>query len=304
MLRSLLVPLDGTRFGEYALPLAEGVAQASGAALHLAHVHVPNPPTGLIGNTPFQYEGIDLEAYEEKDRNSERGYMSALAERVSRESSAPVDTALLEGDVSAALTQYAHEVGADALVLSTHSRTGARRAWLGSVAEGLIRAGTLPVLVIHAEEGSEIGPPLEINHVLIPLDGSELAESILTSATELVLACDARITLLHILPTRHPGPDGMIPSMPEQWTQALQEGESYLEEVAGPLRRRGIRVDTMAMAHPDAGPAIREVAEEAGVDLIAMATHGYTGIRRILFGSVAEDVLRHAHVPMLIRRPD
>jgi nucleotide-binding universal stress UspA family protein len=171
------------------------------------------------------------------------------------------------------------------------------------VAEGLIRAGRMPVLVIHADETTEVGPPLGIDHILIPLDGSELAESILTPAVELALACEARITLVHILSVRKLGSDGVVPAMPEQWTAALQEGETYLEKVAGRLRRRRIRVDTMVLGHPEPGEAIREVAQEAGVDLIAMATHGYTGVRRILFGSVAEDVLRHSHVPMLIQRP-
>jgi len=304
MLRSLLVPLDGTRFSEYALPLAEGVAQATGAALHLAHVHVPQPPTDLVGVTPFQYEGMNLDAYEDDDRDRERDYMAALATRLSEATPGPVDTALLEGEVPSALSHYAKEVGADAAILSTHSRTGPRRAWMGSVAEGLIRSGDLPVLVIHADEGAEIGGPLNIRRILVPLDGSELSESILTTAVELVRACDARLTLLQVLSTGHPDPGGMIPTNPEQWAHALQEGEVYLEALAGRLRRRRIRVDTMVMAHSDAGQAIREVAQEDGADLIAMATHGYTGIRRVLFGSVAEDVLRHSHVPMLIQRPN
>lgn len=303
MLRSLLVPLDGTRFSEYALPLAEGVAQATGAALHLAHVHVPHPPTALVGSTPFHYEGLDLDSYDDQDRDSERLYMTALADRVSKESSSPVDTALLEGEVPSALSRYAKEVRADAVVLSTHSRTGPRRAWMGSVAEGLIRSGTLPVLVVHADETGEVGPPLAIDNILVPLDGSELAESILGPAAELATACDARITLLHILPTRHPDSGGMIPSAPGQWQQALEEGEVYLDGVAGRLKLRRIRVDTMVMAHPDAAEAIRDVAHEGRADVIAMATHGYTGIRRVLFGSVAENVLRHCHVPMLIQRP-
>lgn len=303
MLRSLLVPLDGTRFSEYALPLAEGVAQATGAALHLAHVHVPHPPTALVGSTPFQYEGMNLDSYEDDDRDRERDYMAALADRLAQATPGPVDTALLEGEVTGALSKYAQEVRADAAVLSTHSRTGPKRAWMGSVAEALIRSGDLPVLVVHADEGEEVGGPLDIRRVLVPLDGSELSESILATAVDLVRACDARLTLLHILSTAHPSPGGMIPTNPEQWAHALLDGEAYLERLAGRLRRRRIRVDTVAMAHPDAGQAIREVAEEDEADLIAMATHGYTGIRRVLFGSVAEDVLRHSHVPMLIRRP-
>ena len=303
MLRSLLVPLDGTRFSEYALPLAEGVAQATGAALHLAHVHVPHPPTALIGSTPFQFEGMNLDAYDDHDRDREKDYMAALAGRLTEAYPVPVDTALLEGEVPSALAQYAKEIRADAVVLSTHSRTGPKRAWMGSVAEGMIRSGSFPILVVHADEAADIGEPLDIQRILVALDGSELSETILAPAAELAQACEARLTLLHVLSTGQTEPGGMIPTNPDQWTHALEEGESYLEGLAGRLRRRRIPVDTVVMAHPEPGRAIREVAEEDRADLIAMASHGYTGIRRVLFGSVAEDVLRHCRVPMLIRRP-
>ena len=303
MLRSLLVPLDGTRFSEYALPLAEGVARATGASLHLAHVHVPHPPVALLANTQFHFEGLDLDDYESQDRRAERHYMNLLAERVVRETSAAVDTALLEGEVPATLQRYCGEIGADAVVVATHSRTGARRAWMGSITEALIRAGKVPVLAVHAEETGEVGPPLEIENILVPLDGSELAESILPAATDLALACDARITLLHILTHRHPTPGGMVPALPEQWPEALERGEEYLEGVADRIRSRGLRADTVVMAHPTPAEAIGEVADESRADLVAMATHGYSGLRRVLFGSVAEEVLRHGSVPMLIQRP-
>ena len=303
MLRSLLVPLDGTRFSELALPIAEGIAQVTGASLHLAHVHVPHPPEALLANTQFQYEGVDLDEYDENERSWERTYLEGLAQRVSRESSAVVDTALLEGDVPNTLQAYAQKVKADAVVISTHSRTGVRRVWMGSVAEALIRAGDLPILAVHAEEGEPVGPPQVIHNILIPLDGSELAEAILPSAADLALAFGARVTLLQIVSSRFPTSDGLVPALPQHWTDALQSGEDYLERIARRLRARGLRVEPMVMAHPKPSQAIRDVGDETDADLIAMATHGYSGMKRALFGSVAEDVLRHTEIPILIRRP-
>jgi nucleotide-binding universal stress UspA family protein len=303
MLRSLVVPLDGTRFSEHALPLAEGIAQATGAQLHLAHVHVPHPPEALIANTQFQYEGVDLDEYDRRDRAWERTYLDGLAQRVVQECSASVDTALLEGEVPTTLEEYAREVNADAVILSTHSRTGVRRVWMGSVAEALIRAGNLPILAVHAEEGEKVGPPLEIENILIPLDGSELAESILQAAADLAIAFNARVTLLQVISSRFPTNNGLVPALPQHWTEALQAGEDYLEKVARRLRTRGMRVDPMVMAHPKPSQAIQDVATEVEAGMIAMATHGYSGVKRALFGSVAEDVLRHSDVPMLIRRP-
>lgn len=303
MLRSLLVPLDGTRFSELALPLAEGIAQATGASLHLAHVHVPHPPDGMLANTQFQYEGVNLKEYDDHDQAWEASYLEALAQRVSRESSAPVDTALLVGEIPATLEEYARKVDADAVVLSTHSRTGMRRVWMGSVAEALIRAGDLPVLAVHGEEGEPVGPPRVLRSILIPLDGSDLSEAILAPAADLALAFGARVTLLQVVSSRFPSSSGLVPALPSHWTEALQAGEDYLEKVARRLRTRGIRVEPMVMAHPRPSQAIRDVADEIHADLIAMATHGYTGMKRALFGSVAEDVLRHTRVPLLVRRP-
>lgn len=303
MLRSLLVPLDGTRFSELALPLAEGIAQATGAALHLAHVHVPHPPDALLSNTQFHFEGVDLDDYDDHDKESEARYLDSLARRVGRDSDTKVDFALLEGDIKETLERYAQEVEADAVVLSTHSRTGVRRAWMGSVAEVLIRAGKLPVLAVHAEEDGTVGPPLQIRNLLIPLDGSELSETIVPAAAELALAFNARVTLLQVVSSRFPTHNGLVPALPQHWTEALQSGENYLEEVARRLRSRGLRVETMVMAHSRPSQAIRDVAMEVNADLLALATHGYTGLKRAVFGSVAEDVLRHCNIPMLIHRP-
>jgi len=303
MLRSLLVPLDGTRFSELALPLAEGIAQATGASLHLAHVHVPHPPEALLASTQFMYEGVDMDEYDQHDRKWERNYLTTLAQRVSRESAAAVDTALLEGEIPKSLEEYARKVNADAVVISTHSRAGVRRVWMGSVAEALIRAGGLPVLAVHAEEGDPVGPPLVLKNILIPLDGSELSESILAPAVELGLAFGARLTLLQVVSARFPTSNGLVPALPAHWTEALQAGEDYLEKVARRIRVRGLRVEPIVMAHPRPSQAIQDVANEVDADLVAMATHGYTGMKRALFGSVAEDVLRHSEIPLLVRRP-
>jgi len=257
----------------------------------------------MLANTQFVYEGLSMDEYDQNDRGWERSYLATLAQRVSRESSAEVDTALLEGEIPSTLEDYARKVSADAVVISTHSRTGVRRAWMGSVAEALIRGGDIPIMAVRAEEGDAVGPPLSLKNVLIPLDGSELSESIVAPAVELGLAFGARVTLLQVISSRFPSANGLVPALPQHWTEALQAGEDYLEKVARRIRVRGLRVEPMVMAHPRPAQAIQDVAEEVDADLIAMATHGYTGVKRALFGSVAEEVLRHTKIPLLVRRP-
>ena len=303
MLRSLLVPLDGTRFSEGALPLAEGIAQATGAELHLAHVHIPHPPDALLANTQFQYEGVDLDEYEAHEREWEKTYLDGLTQRVSKEATTAVDAVLLDGDVQETLRDYAKKVNADAVVISTHARKGVRRAWMGSVAEALIRAGDLPVLAVHAEEDGSLETPSTVSNILVPLDGSELSEAILPHAVELALAFNATVTLLQVISSRFPTDTGLVPALPQHWTEALQEGEDYLDKIAHRIRARGLRADPMVMAHPNPAKAIHDVAEEVQADMVAMATHGYTGLKRALFGSVAETVLRTTEKPVLMRRP-
>src|SRR5205823_6503664 len=136
MFRSLLVPLDGTPFGEHALPLAAGVARRSGAAVHL--VHVP----GGSGEAP---------------RGRERAYLAEAAGRlVVRAPGVTVGTRVLEGagaeGLADALLKHAGEVGADLLVLSSHGRSGLARWWLGSVADDLVRRTAVPLLLAHTAD--------------------------------------------------------------------------------------------------------------------------------------------------------
>lgn len=303
MLRSLLVPLDGTRFSERALPLAEGIAQATGASLHLAHVHVPHPPEALLSSPSFVWEGGDLDELDQRDQAGEQAYLDSLADRVRKAASTPVDTALLQGEIMGSLQKYATRVHADAVILSTHSRTGMRKAWMGSVAEALIKAGDLPVLAIHAEEADGRGEPIRVRNVLLPLDGSELSEVIIPHAVELATAFGARVTVLQVVSSQFPDGNGMVPALPQQWTDALDAGEEYLRKVTRRIKARGLQADPVVLAHPRPSQAIIDVAREMEADVIAMATHGYTGVRRALFGSTTEAVLRNAHLPVLIKRP-
>lgn len=302
MLRSLLVPLDGTRFSERALPLAEGIAQATGASLHLAHVHVPHPPEELLGSPHFQWEGGDLDEYDRHDCRDECAYLDEVARRVMTGSTTKVDTALLHGEIQESLTDYAARVKADVVVLTTHCRRGLERAWKGSIADALVRAGDLPVLAIHPDQ-AESAEPLSVKNVLVPLDGSGTAESILPYALEMAQAFQARVTLLQVVSAGFPGPAGTAPPLFEQSARALQEGEEYLGLIYRRVRRRGLDADTMVIAHAHPGQAIVDVAREVGADVIAMATHGYSGVKRVLLGSITGEVLRTCGRPVLIKTP-
>jgi nucleotide-binding universal stress UspA family protein len=284
MLRSLVVPLDGSKVSEAGLPLAARLARAAGTELHLAHVHVTpvvdqrvdyNP---LPVETPFPIEG--LAGSDEVPGEGE--YLGYLAERLSRDG-AVADASVLDGpNVADSLASYADEVDADMVLMVSHGRSGFRRLWFGSVTDDLVRHSSLPVLVARADHSSFRGD--RGGNIVVVLDGSELAESAVGPAAEFAQAIGARVTLLY--------------------TEGDRNGAaSYLEEIASPLRAVGLDVSSHAMFGAASGVGIARVATAMGADVIAMTTRGRGMWKRALLGSRADEVLSATRLPLLLVRP-
>lgn len=302
MLKSLLVPLDGSEFSERTLALAQGLAKATGASLHLAHVHVSHPPDHFLSNTQFHYEGLDLEEYEERHRAEEEAYLAEVRARLDVDTR--VEAALLEGHVAEEVARYADKVGADMILITTHGHTGVSRMWLGSVADALIRLTHLPLLVVHPAQGGHVpADVLAFKHVMVPLDGSTLSASILPAAVDLASASGARVTLVHVVSSSAVLGARIFPLLPDDISPALAKATEYLEGKADEIRRMGLEVGIHVEEHEAPGRAIAAVAEKLDADLIALATHGYGGLKRALLGSVADKVLRSSPLPLLVQRP-
>ncbi len=303
MLRSILVPLDGTPFSERSLPLAAEVARASKAALHLARVHVPHEQDGLLSNTSFQWEGVDLSEYDRNDRRREEEYLYDVEARVGT-NGLEVDSALLEeGDVSEQLCAYAREVDADAIFLTSHARGGIRRVALGSVADCVLRSSHLPVVIVHPSPGErDVEAPRHVDHILVPVDWSGLAGTVFGPVIDLAKAMGARVTLTSIVTPVVLGPK-ILPIAPEAPDEDELRATEYLEELADDLRAEGLDVDVLVVSANDPVRGIILAGEVCGADLIAMATHGFAGLSRLMAGSVTDRVLRESRVPMLVMRP-
>jgi nucleotide-binding universal stress UspA family protein len=296
MFSSILVPLDGSGFGEHALPLAATVARKGGGRVHLAHVH-----TLLFGGVEQFDSDMDLAA-----RDAERRYLERAAHRLAG-ARAPADYAVLEGSVVEALEGHVGSLGPDLVVMTTHGRGPLSRFWLGSVADQLLRRLTVPVLLVrpHGDPPDPAGD-VAIRHVLVPLDGSPLAEEVLPEATALGVLAGARFTLLRVV---SPPAYGFEPATmaaplvsPTVIDGMVGQARDYLEGMAGPMRERGL--DVRARVVIDAGPAagILEEARAGGCDLIALTTHGRHGLPRLFLGSVADKVVRGADAPVLVLR--
>jgi nucleotide-binding universal stress UspA family protein len=300
MIDKILVPLDGSCFGEESVPYAATLAKRAALDVDLIHVHVPHPPDHLLANTQYQFEGVSMDVYDEKDRQHERAYLEALATKTSEVSGHEVHTVMLDGTVDEAIDTCACGCAPGLILMSTHGRTGISRAWRGSVADSLVRHTSWPLLLVRPSE--EADRDIQLEHILVPLDGSDRSQCILSPAMDLAKAMGSRVKLLHVVPT-HTGFGARFRRLSDALTVVVGSASDYLEGIADRMREKGITVDVEVLedAHPARG--IIEVVERDSVDLVALATHGYRGVRRAILGSVADKVLRRAQVPLLLVGP-
>jgi nucleotide-binding universal stress UspA family protein len=309
MIRSILVPLDGSAFGEHALPLAAWIARRAPAALQVVHVHQCIPPSTVAGVVVMDDLEITL-------RREERAYLDGVVRRLEDEATVPATAALLEGDVAQAVQTRAVAAGVDLVVLSTHGRGALGRFWLGSVADELVRHLPMPVLLARPGEGpANLGSPPPLKQILLPLDGTPLAEQMIEPALTLGGLMGAAFTLLRVvkpavrinyLPegsTLEGMTDNYLERIHAQQKQLHDEAQGYLDGVAARLRSRAVGVEARVVVEEQPAVGILRQARAHGADLIAMETHGRRGLSRLLLGSVADKVVRGGTLPVLLHRP-
>lgn len=305
MLKTILVPLDGSRFGEHALPIAVSLARRLEAGLRLVHVHVP-----LLD----AIEVLDT-SIEEQARLEEMSYLEELARRIKPTLPVAPTAHLLEGPVVASLEEGVSESKTDLVVMTTHGRGRFARFWLGSVADELVRHLTKPVLLIRpSDQAPELGSDVVYKRMVVALDGSSLSEAILDPALTVAQAMKSEVILLRViepLVTMEYRGFGQVEYLAGPLLEQLKElherdqaeAQEYLQRVAASARERGLTVSTQVVTHEQPAQAILQYASEVKADLIALATHGRGGLTRLLLGSVADKVMRGAHSPILVFRP-
>jgi nucleotide-binding universal stress UspA family protein len=188
--------------------------------------------------------------------------------------------------------------------MTTHGRGPLGRFFVGGVADELIRQSAVPVLLIRPRDPAPgIVPEPLLEHVLVPLDGSSLAERALEPALDFVRLWQGRCTLLRVIEAS-PATTAGWPNRPRPPKQEEEvAARAYLEKIAGRLREEGMAVQTRIVVAPHAAPAILDEALTQRCELIALATHGWGGLRRVLLGSVTDKVVRGSSLPVLAYRP-
>ncbi len=271
-MRRLIVALDGSLQAEVAVHYGVRLASRQHASLTLLEV---------------------IEQYSTENRSDAERYLHGLVAR--HADGVPAEVHVLQGEPVDALLQFINADHQGMLILSRHGRTALRRTRAEGVALSVMRQSTIPVLLI---DEAEFDPETELDEILVPLDGSELAASALPHAIELVRET-GHLCLVRVV---RPIEDSFGLTVHDEAAAAIDDARAALLQVATDLRREGVNVSWEIRFGEPASEILR-AAETAGVRAIAMATRGLGGQRSWTFGSVTESVIRYGNLPIIMIPP-
>lgn len=290
MFRHILVPLDGSVLAERALAPAASIAEAMSAKLTLLRVI---PQFAILAADPMLYEEMNRLGAEES-----LSYLRSQADAL--DLSVPIEVVSETGQPADTIIQFAEGHQVDLIMISSHGRSGVNRWIYGSVAERILRQAPCATSIINARVVRE---PTKERKILVPLDGSALAERALKPAQELAVAIGADLHLLRVTTSAHRMLE--TPSMREVFDDIAQheteEAEAYLRSKHSETID-GHMFYEVEVANETVAATIVDFAADHQIDMIIMSSHGRTGLQRWVYGSVAEKVLRTACCATMIIR--
>ena len=300
MFEKILVPLDGSAIAQGILPCVKTLARRFGSTIVL--FHAAEAPVELDRQEKYAKETID------RIRSLAQQYLAGVAKTLRRQRF-KVEIEIGLGGVARSITDFAEEEKVDLIAMSTHSRSGPARWMMGSAPDRVLRHTHRPVLLVRPTGESPVdAKPLPLKRVIVPLDGSRAAQAVLPCVQEMAKTLKLEVVLIQVISAETTiqftpmGPDTWaVPNDILQQIDVLASG--YLAGVGRELEREGISVrwDVLrgAPAH-----SIVEFSKETPGSIVAMTTHGRSGLRRWVLGSVADQVVRASGEPVLVIRPD
>ena len=276
------------------------MARSSDATLRL--VYIPNEDVSTLeGRT-----SID-KALSADSSMRPQAYLEQIRQRLAAGSGLAITADVLHGPNAHTNATRPDVADMDLVVLATQLQNGPVRFQLGDIANALVYWRPAPILALHTSCAAPDAKPPRLQHMLLPLDGSALAEQILVPAVALGKVMGAEYTLLHLVE-----PYSFVSGAPIPYTSRLSnvaiahtqaEAQDYLDGIALLMRAEGLQVQTRVMVARDARIAIRQAAREPEIDVIALTTHARGGLNRLLLGSVAVQMLSDSYLSLLLYRP-
>ncbi|MFC1920391.1 universal stress protein [Chloroflexota bacterium] len=307
MYKKMLVPLDGSELAEVVFPYVRELAGRLSIDIVLLLVSSQSADAFV----PMQ------KAYMERTAENLKKQVGEVQKSLKPvPASVKVQGELATGYAAEEILRYAEENSIDMILMATHGHSGPKRWKIGSVAGKIMSASKVPVLLVSADiSEEEVAEKWPVKTILVPLDGSELAESVLshvkalgkqqgTKSVEVVLL---RVCEPPTIPSYY-GPE--LSGVPLDWGKYVEQemirdkekAREYLTELAKKFKAKGISVRSeVIQGKPD--DEIVEYANKNQFGLIIMATHGRSGLSRLVYGSVAANLLQGVTSPILMIKP-
>lgn len=294
MFEKILVPLDGSEAAEKAIPYASMLAAKLGSELFLLHANSPDHEA-----FHHMYE-IYLEHMADTAREQVRKEWQETEEP-------HVSSEILLGKTVDVICDFVKKKAIKMTVMTSCGASGVRPWTLGSVVNQVIRAVTIPSLLLRVRDGQPVVGKKKFNRILLPMDGSEASEIALPYGVELASKLGASIVLFRMSQTVYAqGLDGLSAGVGVNWDEIDATTEKYvhgyLEDKEKEVKQAGVDVTHVVKIGLDPASEILEQEKKSKADLVVMATRGRSPIARWAFGSVAEKVLREGGLPLLVIR--
>jgi nucleotide-binding universal stress UspA family protein len=300
MYSKIVVPLDGSAAAECALPLVRALARRLAIPVELLGVI----DLREISRSVSAAEGLFIDRLAEDESRHSTEYLSKIAKSLGPATAA---TRCEKGAAAETIVETAAADKNSLIVMATHGRSGLNRFLLGSVAEKVLRVSSNPVLLVKATEPIVTEGEAPLTSVVVPLDGSDLAEGVLPTVTELAKALDLEVFLVRAYAIPYgaysTGEGFYDPVHLEAFLKILKEETfDYLEKKVTELKRKGLTKVSFVAKEGLSADEIIKFARETPANLVAMSSHGRSGIKRWVLGSVTETVVRHSGDPVLVLR--
>ncbi|MFQ5847930.1 MAG: universal stress protein [Candidatus Methylomirabilales bacterium] len=303
MTKRILVPLDGSDIAEQVLPYVRILGKGLGVGVDLLRIF---EPVALTLADPAH--GLFLDRLVTSVRNHAEDYLGRVAASLESDG-LTVSCTAREGSPAAQIMREAEAVPDTLLALCTHGRSGITRWVLGSTTEKVLHGTTQPVFVVRGRARQPHGAKIEPDTLVVPLDGSTLAEQVLAYGGALAKALELKVILVRVVPSLrdyalHFTEFGKYPfaQVQDLVKKMNAQAREYLDMVGDRLQEQGVVAVERRVLHGHPAGTIIDMAQEVENCLIAMTSHGDSGIDRWVRGSVVDRVMRYSENPVLVIR--
>jgi len=309
MFQKIIVPLDGSDLSERALPVALRISEAAGGEVSICSAIDPKDQAtisaywalgGDMGGGIAALPPEDLVKSEAQRKSETEQYLARI--KRDNEALANADSTVLTGDPSEKVLEFAQDQGAGLIVMGTRGRSGILRGMFGSVTDRLLRTADIPVVVVPPDyQPSSLASRGTLN-IVVPLDGSKRSESALIAALPMAQKTGSTVRALHFvqIESRSAGtPFNEIAPIKANIDDLTSLASGYLEDVRKRYEDSGVTIQPEVLVGYPASH-IAEYVKGVPNAMVVMTSHGRSGIKRFLMGSVTDATLRNSTAPVMV----